>query len=52
VGTGLKVLVANIPAMFCAGVGGVLVECDHPWFAAVFLVLAFALAHSIQGKSE
>lgn len=48
----INVLLANVPTMFCAAVGGLLADRGHPWFAAVLLCLAFTMSHSIQRPGE
>lgn len=42
------VLIANIPTLCCAVIGGILVDRGHPWFAILFLMLAYSLAHEIR----
>lgn len=44
---GAKILLANVPTMVCAVVGGLLADRGHPWFAGALLLLAFTLAHSV-----
>ncbi len=50
--TGLTIILANVPTLLCAAIGGLLADRGHPWFAAALLVLAFSLAHGIKGKDE
>jgi hypothetical protein len=48
----IAVLIANIPTLICAGIGGLLADRGHPWFGTAFLVLAFTLAHTIKSKDD
>ena len=50
--SGLAILLANVPTMLCAIIGGLLADRGLPWFGAAFLVLAYALAHTIRNKDN